>query len=226
MVITIDGTSASGKTTAARELARRLDFALLRTGAMYRALALAAHRAGFDERAGARELSPLLDQWQIDADESHVYLNGQEISREIDGDRMSCLSSAWAELPVVREHINKSIQRRADQYRTAGRSFVAEGRDQGSYVFPGAECKFYIDAELAVRAFRRMKDLHHREDRSKTQEQLMQELDQRDQRDRQRALAPLCVPKGALVIDSTHLTKEAVVDQLFEAVQAYRGRAG
>ena len=104
MIITIDGTSASGKTTAARELAHRLGFALLRTGAMYRALALAAHRAGFDETVGAQQLEPHLTSWQIDADECHVYLNGMDVSDEIDGNLMSNLSSAWAELPVVRQH--------------------------------------------------------------------------------------------------------------------------
>lgn len=226
MIITIDGTSASGKTTAARELAARLNFALLRTGAMYRALALAAHRAGLDENAGAAELGPMLQHWHIDADEKHVFLNGADISTEIDGDRMSSLSSAWAELPIVREHINYSIRRRADQYRSLGKSFVAEGRDQGSYVFPRAECKFYVDATLEVRAFRRLRDLHHREDLSKTQVQLMQELEQRDHRDRHRVHAPLCVPDGAIVIDSTHLTKEEVVNRMYETVQAFRGKAG
>ena len=222
MIITIDGTSASGKTTAARELAHRLGFALLRTGAMYRALALAAHRAGLDESDGARQLEPQLLSWQIDADESHVYLNGKEVSAEIDGNLMSNLSSAWAELPVVRQHINGFIHQRAEQYLSAGKSFVAEGRDQGSYVFPNADCKFYIDASLEVRAQRRLNDLHHQEDRSKTLEQLMKELELRDLRDQHRAFAPLCVPQGAITIDSSTLSKAEVVEQLYQAVQVVR----
>lgn len=223
MIITIDGTSASGKTTAARELASRLGFALLRTGAMYRALALAAHREGFDEKAGTDVLEPRLAHWQIDADECYVYLNGHDVSEEIDGNLMSNLSSTWAELPAIRQHINGFIRQRADRYLSQEMSFVAEGRDQGSHVFPHADCKFYIDASVEVRALRRLKDLHHREDWSKSKEQLMKELDSRDQRDRSRVFAPLCIPQGATVIDSSHLSKDAVVEQIYQAVQTYRG---
>ena len=219
MIITIDGTSASGKTSAARELAARLGFALLRTGAMYRALALAAHAAGFDEHATAEQLQPMLAEWQIDADEEHVYLNGAEVSHQIDGNLMSHLSSTWAELPNVRTHITGFIRRRAQQYLAAGRSFVAEGRDQGSFVFPHADCKFYIDADVEVRAERRLKDLHHREDWSKTRQQLVDELNQRDKRDRGRAFAPLCIPAGAVQIDTSHMTKAEVVEKLVEAMQ-------
>ena len=222
MIITIDGTSASGKTSAARELAARLGFALLRTGAMYRALALAAHAVGFDEHATAEQLQPKLAEWQIDADEEHVYLNGTEVSHQIDGNLMSHLSSAWAELPNVRTHITGFIRRRAQQYLAAGRSFVAEGRDQGSFVFPQADCKFYIDADVGVRAERRLKDLHHREDWSKTTKQLVDELNQRDKRDRGRAFAPLCIPEGAIQIDTSHMTKAEVVERLVEAMQTCR----
>ena len=157
MIITIDGTSASGKTSAARDLAARLGFALIRTGAMYRALALAAHAAGFDEHATVEQLLPRLSDWQIDADEEHVYLNGTEVSHQIDGNLMSHLSSTWAELPNVRTHITGFIRQRAQRYLAEGRSFVAEGRDQGSFVFPQADCKFYIDVDVAVRAERRLK---------------------------------------------------------------------
>lgn len=226
MIITIDGTSASGKTTVARELAKRLGFALLRTGAMYRALALAVHRAGLDQLVHPKQLEPHLAGWQIDADEGHVYLNGKDVSHEIDGNQMSNLSSSLAELPIVREHINRFIHHRADCYLAQGKSFVAEGRDQGSFVFPKADCKFYIDASVEVRAMRRLKDLHHAEDWSKTREQLAVELEQRDHRDRSRAFAPLCIPQGAMVIDSSQLSKDEVVEQLFMVVQACRGKQG
>lgn len=226
MIITIDGTSASGKTSAARDLAYQLGFALLRTGAMYRALALAAHEAGFDEHATAEQLQPRLAKWHIDADEDHVYLNGVDVSHQIDGNLMSHLSSTWAELPVVRKHITGFIHRRAQEYLQAGRSFVAEGRDQGSFVFPQADCKFFIDADVEVRAERRLKDLHHREDWSKTRQQLVDELNQRDQRDRGRAFAPLCIPEGAKKIDTSHLSKVEVVEKLVKAVQACRESRG
>lgn len=226
MIITIDGTSASGKTTAARELAQRLGFALLRTGAMYRALAYAAHHAGLTEQATCEDFAPKLKDWQIDADEDHVYLNQKDVSHVIEGNLMSHLSSTWAELPAVRKHITAAIQNRAEKYLSAGRSFVAEGRDQGSYVFPDAEIKFYIDADVNERARRRLMDMHHREDWSKTQEQLAQDLNRRDLRDKSRAFAPLVIPRDAIMIDSTHLSRQQVFEQLYQAVQQYRGQAG
>lgn len=223
MIITIDGTSASGKTSVARELAHRLGFALLRTGAMYRAFALAAHRMGQDDPNQPDEVIRQLPRWHIDADDQHVFLNGMEVSAEIDGNQMSHLSSAWAELPAVRTHITGFIRQRAASYLAQGRSFVAEGRDQGSYVFPEAQCKFYIDADVGIRACRRLRDLHHLEDHSKTQEQLTEELARRDKRDQSRAFAPLTIPDGAILIDSSKLTKAEVVDQLYSLVQQRRG---
>ena len=223
MIITIDGTSASGKTSAARELAHRFDFALLRTGAMYRALALAAHRHQLDDLSHRDALVAQLPHWHIDADEEHVFLNGTDVAQEIDGNLMSHLSSMWAEVKEVREHITSFIRQRAAMYLNEGRSFVAEGRDQGSYVFPQAHCKFYIDADVVTRAARRLRDLHHREDHSKTVEQLVAELNERDERDKRRAFAPLCEPVGAVRIDSTHLTKEEMVQRLCDEVQRVRG---
>lgn len=225
MIVTIDGPSASGKTSVARDIAHRLGFALLRTGAMYRALALAAHRHHLDDRSQEAELLQQLHHWQIDADEEFVFLNGTDVSHEIEGNTMSHLSSLWAEVPEVRKHITGFIRQRAASYLVDGRSFVAEGRDQGSYVFPEAQCKFYIDADVSVRAQRRLKDLHHREDWSKTQEQLVEELNIRDERDRSRAFAPLCIPTGAIVIDSSYLTREAVSEQLFHHVRAAQERS-
>lgn len=223
MIITIDGTSASGKTSAARELAHRLGFELLRTGAMYRALALAAHRHQLDDLSHRPALLAQLSHWNIDADEDQVFLNGTDVAAEIDGNLMSHLSSMWAEVKEVREHITSFIRLRASMYLNEGRSFVAEGRDQGSYVFPQAQCKFYIDADVVTRAQRRLRDLHHREDHSKTVEQLVTELNERDERDKRRAFAPLCEPADAVRIDSTHLTKEEVVQRLCEEVEKRRG---
>jgi cytidylate kinase len=225
MIITIDGPSASGKTTAARELAQQLGFELLRTGAMYRALALAAYRMGFDTDSTEDELKPHLAGWDIDADRNHVWLNGEDVSHDIDGDLMSDLSSTYAEFPAVRQHINTFIRRRAKKYLETGRSFVAEGRDQGSFVFPDANCKFYIDASLYERTHRRLKEMHHREDASKTFDQLKKEIAQRDERDSQRAFAPLCIPKDALVIDSTSLDKAGVLALLLRQVDGVRRKA-
>ncbi|MFO0815602.1 MAG: (d)CMP kinase [Gemmatales bacterium] len=225
MIITIDGTSASGKTSAARELAHRLGFALLRTGAMYRALALAAHRNQYDDLSHQAALIAQLPRWNIDADEEHVYLNGTDVTEEIDGNLMSHLSSMWAEVREVREHITEFIRQRAAMYLNEGRSFVAEGRDQGSYVFPDACCKFYIDADVTIRAERRLRDLHHREDHSKTVQQLVVELNERDTRDKEREFAPLCVPNRAVMIDSTHLSKAEVVERLLQHVENCRGQA-
>src|SRR5262245_63781062 len=125
MIITIDGTSASGKTSAARELAQKLGFELLRTGAMYRALALAAQRAGFDRTATEADLTPHLSSWIVDADGSSVWLNQEDVSQAIDGDVMSNLSSTFAEYPAIRRHVTHLIRARAERFLKAGKSFVA-----------------------------------------------------------------------------------------------------
>ncbi|HMO34934.1 MAG TPA: (d)CMP kinase, partial [Gemmatales bacterium] len=191
MIVTIDGPSASGKTSVARELAQRLEFALLRTGAMYRALALAAHRHHWVSRHAEAELLAQLSHWHIDADETHVYLNGEDVSKEIEGQAMSQLSSLWAEVREVREHITGFIRQRAISYLAEGRSFIAEGRDQGSYVFPEAQCKFYIDADVTIRAARRLHDLQQRGENSLTISDMVKQLNLRDNRDRARHFAPL-----------------------------------
>ncbi len=225
MIVTIDGPSASGKTTAARGLAREFGFELLRTGAMYRALALAAARSGLTLESKEQELIPFLEQWRIDADGDHVWLNDEEVSGAIDGDAMSALSSALAEFSSVRKHINEAIHRRAKQYLVSGKSFVAEGRDQGSFVFPQADCKFYIDADLEVRARRRLAQMHHREDARKSLADLTEELRRRDERDSNRAVAPLCIPERARIIDSTHLDLAGVVAEMVGHIRTCRSPA-
>ena len=152
MIITIDGPAGSGKSTAARELARALGIAHLDTGATYRAATLLAMRRGIDlaDEAALAELVRGLDiRLEYDGDELRVLLNGEDVSRQIRSAEVSDHSHYIARAPAVRE-VLVSLQRRVGRALAASAGgVVAEGRDQGSVVFPDADVKFWLD-DMAI----------------------------------------------------------------------------
>lgn len=223
MIVTIDGPAGTGKSTAARELARALGIAYLDTGATYRAVTLAALRAGVnleDERALLELARSLKLELAYAADELRVILNGEDVSREIRSAEVGDNSHHVARAAKVRELL-VALQR-----QTGGRlaeergGFVAEGRDQGSVVFPRADVKFYLDAEPQVRARRRYDELTA-EGQEVEYEDVLQAVLTRDGRDRTRAIAPLVKPEGADEIDTTDMSIPEVTAELLRRV---RGR--
>jgi len=214
-VITIDGPAGAGKSTAARELARRLGFRLLDTGAMYRALAWAVREAGIPAEDGPA-LRALLANTTIELIDDRVRVNGRDVTAEIRTPAIGELTSLLTMLRPVREKLTP-VQR-----ALAGRGgVVLEGRDTGSVVCPDAEVKFYLDADLDARARRRQEELAVRGVRLDLSA-VREEVARRDRQDMGRAIAPLVRPADAVVVDTTGLDEDAVVERLVEAVERAR----
>jgi cytidylate kinase len=206
-VIAIDGPVGAGKSTAARELARALGLAYLNTGAMYRAVAVAARERGIDpdDPAIDARLDEMLKSISIALDGERVLLAGRDISGEVVSPAIGDLASRLSARGVVRAKLR-------DLQRAAGRegAIVMEGRDIGTAVFPDAEFKFFLTAGVDVRAERRYAELKAK-GAAVTRAQVMAQLIERDQRDRARELAPLKRADDAIEIDSTALTINEVV---------------
>lgn len=196
----------------ARELAKRLGFRLVDTGAMYRALALRVKKAGLPPEEGPA-LQALLNRTTVEISGERILLDGRDASEAIRSPEIGEITSRLTTLRAVREKVTP-IQRRL----AAGGGVVLEGRDTGSVVCPDAEVKFYLDASEAVRARRRMRELAAR-GRSAKLSEVRGEIAQRDRQDRSRKLAPLVVPDGAIVINSTAKSVEEVVELMLEEVE-------
>jgi len=214
-VVTIDGPAAAGKSTAARELARRLGFTLVDTGALYRALAWAVEEAGV-AADDVPAVGKVLEKTTVDLEGGRVIVNGRDISAQLRTPELGMLTSRLTRLQVVRDKLTP-LQRRLA--RAGG--VVLEGRDTGSVVCPEAEVKFYLDADLDERARRRSEELAAT-GLPADYETVKAEVTQRDRQDMERDLAPLVRPEGALVLDSTALSPEAVVERMLDAVEQAR----
>jgi len=220
MIVTIDGPAGSGKSTAARELAKALGVAFLDTGATYRAVTLKALRQGVNlaDEAALAEIARQMDIRVVPTDQRvGVVLDGQDVSREIRSEEVSANAHYAARSPAVRE-VLVDLQRRLG--RQLG-SFVTEGRDQGSVVFPKADAKFYLDARPEVRARRRCDELRA-DGEPADYERVLESILRRDQRDSQRAVAPLVRPAGAIVVDTSDNTIEQTAAVLLEHVRSRR----
>lgn len=215
MIITIDGPAGAGKSSAAKLLAQRLGFDFLDTGAMYRAVTLAALRGHLDLN-DQNALARLLDSLQLELPAGRVLLNGEDIAGLIRTPEITAASAPIASSPVVRRRLVE-WQRRIAQ----GRNIVCEGRDQGTVVFPQAECKFFLVAEPAERARRRQRELATRGETASLAEVLAAQ-DARDARDAARDIAPMVPAADAIVLDSTLWTLAEVVARMEQEVRQRR----
>ena len=212
MIVTIDGPAGSGKSTVARLLADRLDMRFLDTGAMYRAIALAVLQAAADENESPA-VKKIVSASGITFDGDRLLLNGQDVTSEIRSPEVTAVSSIIASNPCVRERLVE-LQR---QIGNNG-NMVTEGRDQGTVVFPDARHKFFVTANLEARARRRQRELAHK-GVNQPLSVVMDQLRQRDERDEQRAHAPMKPADDALVVDTSDLTIAQVVDALTKRIQ-------
>jgi len=213
IIIAIDGPAASGKSTAAKLLATRLSYLYIDTGAMYRACALAANRAGIDI-SDAPSLHDLLANLSIEISQNPegniILLNGEDVSSLIRTPEISRQASAISAKQEVRE-------RMVELQRAMGRDggVVLDGRDIGTVVFPAAELKFFLIAPLEVRALRRQKELAAKGHPS-VYEEVLAEMRERDAADSSRALAPLIPAKDAIHVDTQDFSIEEMVDALYD----------
>jgi cytidylate kinase len=206
-IIAIDGPVGAGKSVAARELARALGFSYLNTGAMYRAVAIAAREAGVspDDTNVEARLAPVLTAIKIKFDGENIMLNGRDVSAIVSEPEIGELASRFSALGPVRARM-RDLQRAAG----ADGAVVMEGRDIGTAIFPDAEFKFFLDADVKTRARRRFEELQ-KKGASIAEHEVLEQLIERDRRDSGRELAPLRRADDAIVIDSTKLSIEAVV---------------
>jgi len=214
-VVTIDGPAGAGKSSAARELARRLGFRLIDTGAMYRGLAWAARQAGVAPVEGPA-LTALLERTTVALVDDRLLVDGRDVSAEIRTPEISELTSVLSALKPVRDKVTP-LQRAL----AAVGGVVLEGRDTGSVVCPDADVKFYLDAAPEARARRRQQELQAR-GLTADFETVRDEVSRRDRQDMGRSLAPAVKPAGAVVVDSTDLGPDEVVQKLLDAIERAR----
>jgi cytidylate kinase len=219
-IVTIDGPSGAGKSTISKLLAARLQYTYLDTGAMYRVVGLQVLRGGLDlEVQGAREkLASLLAALDMtlapgeEGKETRAFLNGEDVSAAIRTPEMAMVASRVSAQAEVRKKLT-------EMQRTIGNNgaIVAEGRDMGTVVFPDAMHKFFLDASPMERAKRRQKQLAENGQKIEYQEILAQ-IQKRDEDDSNRALAPLKPAEDAVVIDSSEMGIDEVVSFILAAI--------
>jgi len=209
LIITIDGPAASGKSTVARLVAERLGAGFLDTGAMYRAVTLAAVQEGAD-LTDEEELLAVMDRSRFDfamrEGKTAVKIDGVDVTGKIRDLELTANAKYAASAPGVRERLVRMQRQIAANHRV----IVTEGRDQGTVAFPDASIKFYLTAEPKERARRRQAELGTRESLA----QVQQAIEERDRSDESRDVGPLRPADEAIVVDSTNLSIDEVVEKL------------
>lgn len=217
MIIAIDGPAGVGKSTVAKLLAARLGFRYLDTGALYRAIAwkvLESKVPPTDHEQVAKLLQTTSVQVRFEAGTMRVLVDERDITSVLRTPEATNMASVTSAIPAVREWL-LPIQRQVAQ----DGSVVAEGRDIGTRVFPSAPLKFFLDADATIRAERRHRELVAAGHAGPV-EAICQDLEDRDQRDRNRTIAPLIPAADARMIDTSALNAEQVVEQMMAAMSA------
>ena len=207
IVIAVDGPGGAGKGELTRRLAQAFDFDLLDSGAIYRVLAYAVRKAGlalFDEDSVVQEAKLLNLSFECLDDGVHVLLGGEDVSSEIRTEEAGANASKVAAYPSVRTAL---LQRQRECLKEPG--LVADGRDMGTVVFPKAQVKIFLDASADVRAKRRVLQLKQKGKQADF-DTIKKEIEERDNRDRNRPVAPLKPADDALILDSSDLSIEEV----------------
>ena len=213
-VVAIDGPSGAGKSTIAKELAKKLGFKYLDTGALYRAVALALREKGISEEDKDEALKAVINNAEIKFKDGSIYLNGRDVSEEIRATEIGHYSSVFSARKVVRDfllHAQREAAKNDD--------LVAEGRDMTTVVFPDAWKKFFLDASIEERAKRRYLQLKEQRP-DVTEEDARKDVVERDERDSSRAIAPLRKAEDAVLINSSNMSVNEVLDNIIKIVRS------
>lgn len=221
IIIAIDGFSSGGKSTFAREIARRLGYVFIDTGAMYRAVTLFAIREGLiqngvldkDALSGILERIDISFKFNPQRGASDIYLGGENVEDEIRKVPVSRAVSSVSSIPAVREKLVK-IQ----QEMGKNKGIVMDGRDIGTVVFPDAEFKIFLTADIAVRAQRRYDELKAK-GHDVSLEEIERNIRERDEADQNRAISPLRKAPDALVMDNSRMTVEEQLDWVMDKIR-------
>ncbi len=214
MIIAIDGPAGSGKTTTARRVAQILGFIHINTGAMYRAIALKfiREKVNLDDTSA---IERILNNTQFnfsDPNNAILYMDGEDISVVI---KTSIVAENVSQISSISEVRLKLVEYQRKMVR--GRNVVLEGRDIGTVVFPNAEYKFYLIADIGVRAERRKQEIEATGDHM-TKEEIIMHINDRDQKDSSRQLSPLMKAEDAIEVDTTDLKIEEQVNYIINIV--------
>ncbi|WP_457569291.1 (d)CMP kinase [Desulfurobacterium sp.] len=210
--ITIDGPAGAGKSTIAKLLAEKLGFLHLDSGAVYRAIGVAAKKAGID-LDDESAVSSFLKSLSVEIKNGgRVFVNNVDLTEEIRKPEGGILASKVARFPEVREKVIEVLRKAAE-----GRKVITDGRDAGTNIFPDADIKIFLTASPEERAKRRYKELKEK-GYNVTFEQVLKEVKERDYQDKNRKVAPLTVPEGACIIDTTGKTVEEVVREIEDLI--------
>ena len=214
--IAIDGPSGSGKSTVAKLLSKKLNVLYLDTGAMYRACAVEARNSGVDVNSEA-EVNALAEKVCVtvgySGGEQITYLDGEDVSKTIRENEISLLASKISAYPAIRK---KMVEAQREVAKT--NDCILDGRDVGTNVLPNAEYKFFVTASIGVRAERRRKELTERGEKVDF-ETLKKEMEQRDYQDTHREISPLKQAKDAILIDTSKLSIDEVLNKILAIVK-------
>lgn len=216
VIITIDGPSGAGKGTLSQLVAKHLGYHLLDSGALYRLVALSAHKLNVnfqDEQAVADVASQLQVKFDVTGDTTRILLANEDVTDAIRHETVSMNASVVAAYPKVRAAL---LQRQKDFAQAPG--LVADGRDMGTTVFPHAQVKIYLTASAEARAERRYKQLQQKGTEVNMAE-LVADIKARDDRDTQRATSPLKPADDAVILDSTSMSIEQVLNTILAQVR-------
>ncbi|HET9260176.1 MAG TPA: (d)CMP kinase [Acidimicrobiia bacterium] len=210
LIVTIDGPGGTGKSTVSRVVATKAELPHLDTGAFYRAATLAVLGAGVDPE-DAEAVERVVADLEMSQEQGRMFVDGRDVSTEIRGEAVTSAVSAVSAHPGIRRRLVEMQRTWVVEHRGRG---IVEGRDIGSVVFPDADIKIYLDATPEVRARRRAietaEDYH----------EVLEDLERRDGLDSTRPASPLQVPEGAVVMDTSSLSLDQVVEGILRLIRA------
>ena len=221
--IAIDGPSGAGKSTISQKAAEKFGFIYVDTGAIYRTIGLATKIRGvsLDDTAAVVALLPTLEieLKYNDAGEQHMYLDGNDVSRDIRLPEVSMLASKVSAIPAVREFLVDMQRGMAEKY-----DVIMDGRDIGTVILPNADLKIFLTADVRDRARRRYEELRAK-GMEKPFDEVLAEMEKRDEQDTQRAAAPLKAADDAVLLDTSGNTLEESIDEVCRLISEKTGRA-